>query len=567
MKKNILVMLLLCFLQSFSQEGVHKKAKRLEYLCRKNSRTPDSLFFYGKQLLAIGKEHNHLKAIIEGYFALGFSSSLQAKEQLAIIYLDSAITYKKPALKKYFSDMMRIMRNKAIILSRKGEFLKAEKMFKEIIHTCITEEKMADAAYNYNDLGIVAKEQGKLNLALAHYKRAMYIWDSIGKNAPKTTLLLNIGIVQARQGNYKLSKASYLEGLNIAQKNNIERDIYRFYNNLSVVYRDTKLYDSAYYYLKKIIPYYKAKKLVSQEYLAYMNVGNTLLQQKKLDSAYWYLQKSLNGLKPTQQIKTIAQNYRLLSYVLYHKNKLKSAKIYLDSSNHINKKYNLQTNLAKDYNLYARIYEKLDNYKKANEYYKLEKEINDSIYVAQTAKDYNELLVTQNVQKQKSIIQKLNTKNSSYKSKLGVAALLVSCLSIFSFLVYNNLKKEKKEISQLQKEIEKYVANKEITKANYIHLKSKAVINTNNILYIKSDGHYVEIFLDNKVKPEVERSSLIEILNLLPNSNFLRTHKSFIVNIHKIKIINATQLMLLNGEWIKLSRTYKQQLKDILNKE
>ena len=48
---------------------------------------------------------------------------------------------------------------------------------------------------------------------------------------------------------------------------------------------------------------------------------------------------------------------------------------------------------------------------------------------------------------------------------------------------------------------------------------------------------------------------------------FVRVHRSYIVNIYKIKIINSTKLMLDEGTWINLSRTYKKQLKELLKKE
>lgn len=569
MTKNILALLLLCFVQSFSQTDIDKEAKRLENLCRKNSRTPDSLFFYGNQLLTFGKEHKHLKATIEGYFALGFSSSLQSKENLAVSYFDSAIAYKEQASKRYFSTLMRIMRNKAIVYARRSEFEKAEQAYNEIIAACKAENKMADAAYNYNGLGIIAKEQGKFDLALKHYKKAMKIWDSIGKEGPKTTLFLNMGVVQARQGNYEQSTQSYRQGLQIAKTYKNERDIYKFYNNLSVNYRDLKQFDSASHYLHKLIPYYKRKKQVYAENLGYMNIGNVFLQERKLDSAYWYLQKSLKGLKPTQQVKTIGENYRLLGYVLFQKQDYSTAKRYLDSSYNINKKHNIQTNLAKDYNLYARIYEQTNDHKKAVEYFRLEKKINDSIFSAKTAKDYNELLVKQKVKKHKNTIDNLSSANSLYKSNLAIVLVLLLGVGVFSFLSYKKYAKGKKEIKNLQEELDAYhkEAAKQDSESNFIHLKSKALINTNEILYIKSDGHYMEIFLENKKKPEIERSTLTELLQLLPNVDFVRIHKSYIVNIRKIKIINATQLMLENGEWIKLSRTYKQQLKEMLHKE
>lgn len=129
----------------------------------------------------------------------------------------------------------------------------------------------------------------------------------------------------------------------------------------------------------------------------------------------------------------------------------------------------------------------------------------------------------------------------------------------------------KKEFETLQLELDSLKQKKSIEneeKENeLINLKSKAILNSSEILYIKSDGHYVEYFIENNTKPEIDRNSLSEVLKILPSNSFVRIHKSFIVNIYRIKIINATKVMLDNGVWINLSRTYKQKLKDILHKE
>ena len=120
--------------------------------------------------------------------------------------------------------------------------------------------------------------------------------------------------------------------------------------------------------------------------------------------------------------------------------------------------------------------------------------------------------------------------------------------------------------SQLQKQFNKLnedsSTNHNIPK---IILKSKAVIDANKLQYIKSDGHYLEFYIDGKDKPEIDRNSLINILETLTAQQFVRIHKSYIVNVFHIKIINSTKLMLKNGKWINLSRKYKQQLKDILH--
>jgi DNA-binding LytR/AlgR family response regulator len=144
--------------------------------------------------------------------------------------------------------------------------------------------------------------------------------------------------------------------------------------------------------------------------------------------------------------------------------------------------------------------------------------------------------------------------------------VLVSSVLVVIFLVKN--KTIKKEFKTLQQELNAFKQKKlnDQNSSVLINLKSKAVLSSGEILYIKSDGHYVEYHLKNKAKPEIDRNTLKEVMNMLPAETFVRIHKSFIVNIYHIRIMNSTKLMLNNGVWINLSRTYKQELKDILHK-
>jgi|TARA_R110002012_G_scaffold56395_3_gene144523 hypothetical protein len=158
---------------------------------------------------------------------------------------------------------------------------------------------------------------------------------------------------------------------------------------------------------------------------------------------------------------------------------------------------------------------------------------------------------------------------------VGLEAAILSVAMINQFVkIYDQKVHFENENSLLSsrnknlKEVSYNLTKKLNTKSNpTILLKSKAILKTEDIQYIKSDGHYVEYFIDNKDKPEIDRNSLTEVLRILPNTSFIRIHKSYIVNIYRIKIVKSTKVMLDNGVWINLSRTYKQQLKDILHKD
>lgn len=91
-----------------------------------------------------------------------------------------------------------------------------------------------------------------------------------------------------------------------------------------------------------------------------------------------------------------------------------------------------------------------------------------------------------------------------------------------------------------------------------IYLKVDKVfykIKLSDILYVKSDSNYVEVFLENK--KHLVRSTLKNFSELLPSEMFIQVHRSYIANIQLIQSIGDGQIELTNGTYIPLSQNYK----------
>ena len=82
-------------------------------------------------------------------------------------------------------------------------------------------------------------------------------------------------------------------------------------------------------------------------------------------------------------------------------------------------------------------------------------------------------------------------------------------------------------------------------------------IRIEDILYIKSDNIYLEIF--TKHKKHLYRSKLSKIMDELQNEDFVRVHRSFIINKNFIDKVAAKQVVI-NNEIIPISKTYKDSL-------
>lgn len=79
----------------------------------------------------------------------------------------------------------------------------------------------------------------------------------------------------------------------------------------------------------------------------------------------------------------------------------------------------------------------------------------------------------------------------------------------------------------------------------------------NQILYIEAYGNYLKIHTEEKTY--VTRETMQHICDNLPQSLFLRVHKSYIVNKKKIKKL-AGNLLYINSIEIPIGNTYKNEI-------
>ncbi len=84
-----------------------------------------------------------------------------------------------------------------------------------------------------------------------------------------------------------------------------------------------------------------------------------------------------------------------------------------------------------------------------------------------------------------------------------------------------------------------------------------------DILYLEAAGNYVTFtFKDKNI---LSRSTLLEVINLLPTDKFVRVHRSYLVAINKIDKVERHQVTINNIK-IPVSEAYSQNLAAALKK-
>ncbi|PWG80750.1 LytR/AlgR family response regulator transcription factor [Pararcticibacter amylolyticus] len=75
------------------------------------------------------------------------------------------------------------------------------------------------------------------------------------------------------------------------------------------------------------------------------------------------------------------------------------------------------------------------------------------------------------------------------------------------------------------------------------------------IVFVKSEGNYIEINLENE--KHLVYLTMAEIEQFLPEEHFSRVHKSTIINNRKIKAVEGNRIFLVNGEKIDIGTTFR----------
>lgn len=98
-------------------------------------------------------------------------------------------------------------------------------------------------------------------------------------------------------------------------------------------------------------------------------------------------------------------------------------------------------------------------------------------------------------------------------------------------------------------------------KSEYKQLRIKLA----DVLYFEGLKDYIKIWLKDTPKPILTLMSLKSLQEELPESQFLRVHRSFIVSLKNIEVIERSQI-IVNDQRITVSEQHKEKFMEYVNK-
>ncbi|AXT55129.1 DNA-binding response regulator [Aquimarina sp. AD1] len=140
--------------------------------------------------------------------------------------------------------------------------------------------------------------------------------------------------------------------------------------------------------------------------------------------------------------------------------------------------------------------------------------------------------------------------------ELSVTDYLLKPFSLERFL--QAVLKVQQQTSPIQDTV--VVEKEKSTKSVYVKSDKKIIkLDLETINYIEAYGNYIKIYTNQMILTPVTLSDFLEKLS----DNFVRIHKSYVVNFNKLKLIDGNQIVLQNDSKLPISKSYR---KLILNR-
>ena len=87
-----------------------------------------------------------------------------------------------------------------------------------------------------------------------------------------------------------------------------------------------------------------------------------------------------------------------------------------------------------------------------------------------------------------------------------------------------------------------------------------------SIKYIESMSEYVRIYVEDSPKPIVSLLSMKKIEESLPAGDFMRVHRSYLVNLNKVKEVSKMRLVYDGGVYVPIGEMYKDAFFEYIDK-
>ena len=367
---------------------------------------------------------------------------------------------------------------KGITAAMKGNYPEAIIQFTKAMEVSRKYKMKDNEASTLNNLGIVYKRLGDYPRSVELYKKSLDINFSIEDFSGISAVYDNLGILSNLMEETEQAKFYFKQSLFYNRKLHGREEFLEItYQNLAVVFRKEKSYDSALYYLMKsreVLDLIEEGQHSSEYVDLYINLGRLHMDIGDLNKAEEDLNEALLLLEQKHIPDKKSSVLYSMAEIAIKKGQLNQALTYglMCDSAAMNSNMNVRISASKE--ILSRIYEEMGLFHQSLEYRKLYQSYSDSILNEQKVRDYENHKVILEVSEKDRQLKLQELELSLLESNLGREEqwrwglfFILSLSGISLLLVFQKYTNRKQVNLDLQKKNEIIsIQNKEIESMN-----------------------------------------------------------------------------------------------------
>ncbi|WP_299121357.1 LytTR family transcriptional regulator [uncultured Winogradskyella sp.] len=402
---------------------------------------------------------------------------------------------------------------------------------------------------NYNQAAIYDIKE-EFDKALEYYFYGVEFYKTANNKKGLAKSYLQIGVIYEKLGKLKLADYFFDASLKVTGNNNKKHSVDSSGRGMTSAEKTTESLK-----MLKELENGDNEKLKS---IVLYNLGQSLMDEKRYSEAIGHFKNSIKIKKNLNFLTNLNKTYFLIGQCYYSVGDFENAIVNLKKAKEGNKKRN---QIAEIEYFLSKSYEAKQDFKEALFHSNNYKSISDSIAEFKQNERIAEITAKFENQKQANKIIKLQKDNQKneleiYKQETlrwrwFIVALVSSLITVWLGRRFFQSQKRIKEV-----ELEKAHIAKKVEEIAVI-LNNKTKVYLKELKYIKSDGNYLEFVTDKK--RIIDRNKIKAILEILP-PNFVKVHRSYIINKNFVSSINRSNVILQPDINIPLSRIFKNNL-------
>ena len=122
-------------------------------------------------------------------------------------------------------------------------------------------------------------------------------------------------------------------------------------------------------------------------------------------------------------------------------------------------------------------------------------------------------------------------------------------------------------VSRAEHIIKNELQRNAVNNDRFIYVKSEyklIQIKFDELLFIEGEKDYVKFYLENEDKPIQSLMNMKKLESLLPKNEFMRIHRSYIIHLRKVKMIDRMRFVI-GDRCLPISESYKNEVHQYLN--